>query len=64
MIRQQPVIHNQKEIGVLLIADWGVTFAPADNSSFHEARLKTWETVEAAKSEVLRAVNWEGAQYE
>lgn len=59
MNRQQPVIHNQKEIGVLHIADWGVSFTPADKGAFHEARLKTWETVEAARSEVLKVVEEE-----
>ena len=61
MIRQQPVIHNQKEIGVLHIADWGVSFTPADNNAFHEVRLRTWETVEASIYEVLKALNREGA---
>ena len=60
MNRQESVIHNRKVIGVLHIADWGVTFDPAEQSPlFNQSKLKTWETVEAAKSAILREVNQE-----
>ena len=63
MNRQESVIKNRKVIGVLHIAEWGVTFDPADNRTvFHEARLKTWETVEAAKAELLFLLEERGRQ--
>ena len=63
MIRQESVIKNREVIGVLHVADWGVTFDPADNRTvFHEARLKTWETVEAAKAELIVLLKERGRQ--
>ena len=60
MIRQESIFQNKKFIGVLSIAEWGVTFNPEDHrAAFQKVRLKTWETVEAAKAEVLRKANQE-----
>ena len=62
MSHQETVIKNQKVIGVLHIADWGVTFDPAEQGPlFNKAKLKTWETVESAKSEILQAGDQEGS---
>lgn len=48
MIRQEPLFHNQKTIGVLRSAEWGVVFDPVgQHPAFNKARLKTWETVDA-----------------
>ena len=61
MMRQEPVIRKQEVIGVLHIAEWGVTFDPIDQRpAFNQARLATWETVEAAKLAILKAVNEQG----
>ena len=55
MIRQESIFQNKKFIGVLNIAEWGVTFDPVDyRAVFQKVRLKTWETVEAAKAELRR----------
>jgi hypothetical protein len=55
MNRQQPVIMKRQVIGLLHIADWGVTFEPLDQrAAFLTVQLKTWETIEAARSEIER----------
>ena len=61
MIYQESVIKNRKVIGVLHIADWGVTFDPLNHrADFQEAQLKTWETIEAAKLEIARVLKEKG----
>lgn len=61
MIRQESIFQSKKFIGVLHIADWGVTFDPVDHrATFQRVRLKTWETVEAARVEVLQMINQAG----
>ena len=53
MNRQELIVKNQKVIGILHIAEWGVTFDPAEqNAMFNQAKLKTWETVEAARAAI------------
>ena len=60
MIRQESIFQNKKFIGVINIAEWGVIFDPVDHRvAFQNVRLKTWETVEAAKAEVIRKANQE-----
>ncbi len=63
MTRQESIYQNKRFIGVLHIADWGVTFDPTEQSPlFNRAKLKTWETVEAAKAELRRTLKAEGQQ--
>jgi len=58
MIRQEAIVKNQRVIGVLHIAEWGVIFEPIDSlAAFEKVQLKTLETMEAARLEVLREVN-------
>ena len=61
MIRQESVIVNRRVIGTLHIAEWGVTFEPAEHDPlFNRSRLKTWETAEAAKLEIARELKARG----
>lgn len=62
MNRQEAVLKKGKVIGILHIADWGVTFEPAkQNPLFNRIKLKTWESIESARAEVLRVVNQMGS---
>jgi len=62
MIRQEAISQYKTFIGVLHIAEWGVTFDPVDHRAvFQKVRLRTWETVESAKAELRRDLK-EGGQ--
>jgi hypothetical protein len=63
MNRQEAIIKKRVVIGVLHVAEWGVTFDPTEQSPlFNQAKLKTWETVEAARAEIMGELQSGGRQ--
>jgi hypothetical protein len=57
MKRAESVSFSGTCIGKLHVRDWGVVFDPIDNRpAFSHLRILTWETVEAAQSEITKTL--------